>query len=133
MATLEWAQLCELAFFDNCERLCMVGITTRLSVPCLPLAVHQLMVAARLVGVQPGQAVEVNVGILTPDGRATSPAHDTSLDVMPTSEYLLITLRDIPLMQEGLHRVVVSADGGEPLVLDVPIALASQPTYANVH
>jgi hypothetical protein len=45
MARIDWARLCELAFLDAHGRLCLIGVTTHLPVPSLPLAVHQLMIA----------------------------------------------------------------------------------------
>jgi hypothetical protein len=43
MARVDWAVLCELAFLDQQNRLCVVGITTTLPVPRLPILVNQLM------------------------------------------------------------------------------------------
>jgi hypothetical protein len=42
MARIDWALACDLAFFDRQDRLCIVGITRRLPVPRLPLAINQL-------------------------------------------------------------------------------------------
>src|SRR5215470_6916497 len=49
MARIATVHLCELAFFDNCDRLCLIGVTTTLPVPTLPVAIHQLMIAVRIL------------------------------------------------------------------------------------
>jgi hypothetical protein len=73
MARIEWAQLCELAFLDNCGRLCMVGITNRFPVPSLPLAVTQIMIAARVVAVRPGEEFDVSLSVAMPNVLWTAP------------------------------------------------------------
>src|SRR5262245_54053197 len=132
MATIEWAQLCELAFLDSNHRLCLIGITTRLPVPSLPITVHQLMIAAHIVGVQHGDELDVEVAMLTPRGSSSSP-EKASLDVSVAGEYLLIAVRDIPLTDAGLHRVLLSIGGGETVALDVTVVVTARPTYAEVH
>ena len=45
MARIDWALLCDLAFFDRQDRLCVVGIVRRLPAPRLPLAISQMMLS----------------------------------------------------------------------------------------
>lgn len=125
MATIHWAQLCESAFLDNCGRLCLIGITRRLPVPKLPLAVYQLMIAAHVVDVRVGDELNVEAWIVTPRGVAAAPNHPDGLSVTVAAEYLLLTLRDIPLAEEGIYRICLAVDGGAPVTLDVPVLLAS--------
>lgn len=49
------------------------------------------------------------------------------LDIAVAGDYLLITLRDLPLADEGIHRLLVSLDGGDPSALDVAVFLVSRP------
>ena len=38
MVRIDWVQLCEMAFLDDCDRLCMIGVMTRFPAPVLPIA-----------------------------------------------------------------------------------------------
>jgi hypothetical protein len=133
MARIEWAQLCELAFLDNCDRLCLVGITTRLPVPSLPLAVNQLMIAVRVADVRHGEGIELGVSMQTPSGLSTAPDQPDGLQVTVAAEYVLITLRQVPLTEEGIYRFSVSLGSDETVVLDVPVLRTSRPMHAEIH
>lgn len=132
MATIQWAQLCESAFLDNCGRLCLIGVTRRLPVPSLPLAVYQLMIAAHVVDVQFGDELNVEAWITTPRGVAAAPNHPDGLSVSVAAEYLLLTLRDVPLTEEGVYRISVALDGAAPITLEVPVLLVSTPVNAVI-
>ena len=129
MATIQWAQLCESAFLDNCGRLCLIGVTRRLPVPSLPLAVYQLMIAAHVVDVHLGDELNVEAWITTPRGISAAPNHPDGLGVSVAADYLLLTLRDVPLTEEGIYRICLAIDGGTPVTLEIPVLLAS--TSAN--
>lgn len=134
MAVIQWAQLCELAFLDGCGRLCMIGVTTHLPVPSLPLALHQLMIAARVIDVQQGDEVDVWISILTPQGALQVPTLHSDLDVtVAGGEYLLVTLRDIPLKDAGLYRVLIGVGNHEPTLLEVPVTLLAAHACDGVH
>jgi len=133
MASIRWAHLCELAFLDNCGRLCVIGVTTQMAVPSLPLAVRQLMIAAHVVDVRPGDEVSFGVSIATPMGISMAPDHADGLDVAVAGDYLLITMRDIPLTEEGVYHVLLTVGASAAMVLDVPVLLTSQRVHADVH
>jgi hypothetical protein len=134
MARIDWAQLCELAFLDDRGRLCLIGVTTHLPVPSLPIAVRQLMIAARVVNVRHGDELDVVVSILTPRGLLAQPETHGALDVaVAGGEFLLITLRDVPLTDEGIYRVLVSIGDGEPTTFALPVELLFEPSRAEVH
>jgi len=78
MARIDWALACDLAFFDRQDRLCIVGITRRLPVPRLPLAINQLMLVARLIDLQAVEEIEVSVAVLGPSGLWTTPTNAVS-------------------------------------------------------
>lgn len=132
MARIEWAQVCELAFLDGTGRLCLVGITTRLPVPSLPLAVYQLMMAAQVVDVGMGEEIDVEVWLTTPSGLSTTPSHPNGLNITVAGDYLLVTLRDIPLTEEGVYRFSLSVDQGTPVTFNVPVLLISTPEHVVV-
>jgi hypothetical protein len=132
MADIKWAELCELAMVDKCDRLCIIGITTRLPVPSIPLVVRQLMVAARISDVQRGEPLGVGVSMVTPSGQWLAPDQGDGFDVRIDAEYILITLRDIPLYEEGLYRFEVSLNNGEPAKPEVLVGLVSKRTYVEI-
>src|SRR5262245_44316895 len=110
MARIAWAELCEQAFLDGAGRLCLIGITQRLPIPSLPVTVYQLMISAHVVDVQVGDELSVEVWITTPRGVSAAPKHPNSLSVGVAAEYLLLTLRDVPLVEEGVYRMAVVID-----------------------
>jgi hypothetical protein len=133
MARIEWARLCEHAFLDNCDRLCMTGVVTHFPVPSLPLAVHRLMIAARVVGTRPHEACDIGVSVATPNGFWAAPDGPDGFDVEAAGEYLLITLRNFPLTEEGVYRFVVALDAEHPVTLEIPVLLLSARGHAELH
>ena len=133
MARIEWAQLCELAFLDRCDRLCLIGVTNRFPVPSLPLAVHQIMIAARVIDARPGEEFEVGLTIQTPNQLWTAPEGADGYEVGIAGEYVLMTLRNLPLSAEGIYRFELSLGSEPPLVLKIPVFLVSTPRHAEIH
>lgn len=133
MADIEWLQLCETAFLDNCDRLCVIGIVNRFPVPVLPIAVHQLTLAGRVVNVGPGGEIEVRVSITTPSGLSPSPDDPECIEISNLGEYVLVTLRQFPLGEEGIYRFSVSIGEGDAVVLDIPVLLVSSAAHAQIH
>jgi len=133
MASIEWAQLCELAFLDSCERLCMIGVTNRFPVPSLPLAVTQIMIAARVVDVRVGEEFDVGLSVATPGGLWTAPTDRDGYEVAIAGEYVLITLRNLPLYQEGIYRFELALDAGDPVALEIPVFLVAKTHHADIH
>jgi hypothetical protein len=132
MPKIKWAELCELALVDKFDRLCMIGVTTRLPAPSIPLFLRQLMIAARIADVQPDQPLGVGVSMITPSGRWLTPDQDDGFDVRVDAEYILLTLRDVPLSEEGLYRFEVSVNNGEPVALEVLVVLVSKRVDAEI-
>src|SRR5262245_2557430 len=127
MARIEWAQLCETAFLDDSDRLSLIGITTRLRVPSLPIAVHHLMIAARVVELRGRETIDVGVSITTPSGDCPSPNDPECLDIEVAADYILVTLRDLPLAEEGIYSFGISLGADPPVTIAVPVLLMSRP------
>jgi uncharacterized protein DUF6941 len=134
MARIDWAQLCELAFLDDRGQICLIGVTTHLPVPSLPIAVRQLMIAARVVNARHGDVVDVSVSILTPRGLLAQPDSQGAMEyAVAGGEYLLITLRDLPLTEEGMYRVLLSVGDDVPAMFEVPVELLFERPRMEVH
>ena len=133
MASIEWARLCETAFLDRYDRLCLIGVATHFPVPSLPLAVNQLMIAAHMVDVRPDDEFDVGVSVTTPNGLCVTPDASDGFDVKVAGEYVLITLRQMPLTAEGVYRFLVSVGAAPPVTLDIPVLIVSKRGHAEIH
>ena len=133
MAHLEWLQLCDTAFLDNRDRLCVISVINRFPVPVLPIAVHQLTLVARVVDLRPGEEIEVGLSIMTPSGLSPSPDDPQCIDIAKAGEYVLVTLRQFPLPEEGMYRFTVSLVSGNSLSLDIPVLIISRPAHLQIH
>jgi Family of unknown function (DUF6941) len=123
MAKVDWAVLCELAFLDRHDRLCMIGVTTALPVPSLPIVVNQLMLAARLDGLKPVEEIRVAAAIVSPDGVWKTPTDDGSVSIEMVREFVLVTLRSIPLSEEGIHSFRLLIGDEAPVSVNVPVVM----------
>src|SRR5215471_20667011 len=123
MIRIDWAQLCEMAFLDDSARLCMIGVMTRFPAPQLPVAMRQVVIVVRIADVEAEESFSIGVSMLTPHGALLSPTHTDGFDITVTAEYIFITLRDIPLKEEGMHRFSVAVGKGDPVSIDVPVRL----------
>jgi hypothetical protein len=133
MIRIEWVQLCEMAFLDDCDRLCVIGIMARFHAPQLPIAMRQLMIVVRIAGVQAEESFGIGVSMLTPSAVSLTPKPE-DVDIALTADYILITLRDIPLAEEGTHRFTVTVGKGDPVSIDVPVRLVvNRAEAANAH
>jgi hypothetical protein len=133
MARVDWVLVTDLAFFDRHARLCVIGIASRLTVPSLPVIVRQIMVAARVVDTVPGEAIDVGVAVSTPSGDWAIESESDSVHIELAGEYVLVTLRDLHLREEGTYRFVVAVDQQEPVAVGVSVSVTPSRRYAEVH
>ena len=127
MARIRSLIACEMAFLDRQDRLCLIGITTHLPVPSLPLAVNQLMLVAQLSELQQVEEFGVNVEVIMPNGMFSNPREPECISIEMAGPFVLVTLRNVPLAQEGVYRFEVGLTGQEPSVVTIPVLLASAP------
>jgi hypothetical protein len=133
VARIESVHLCELAFLDHGGRLCVIGLTTSLPVPALPVAMYRLMLAVHVLDAAPEDMVGVRLFILNPTDHLVTPDEADLFDVDFTGEYILITLRELPLTTEGRYRFGVAIDDDDPVTVEVPVVLARKPDVAGFH
>jgi uncharacterized protein DUF6941 len=132
MARIDWTVLCDLAFFDRQDRLCIVGIVRALPTPGLPVCIKQIMLVAHLTDLQQSEEIEVAVSIATPSG-LVSTARDPECVVMEVAfEYILVTLRDIPLTEEGIYQFRLALSGESMVSVSIPV-LASEVASRMAH
>ena len=133
MARIDWAVLCDQAFMDRHERLCVIGVTRQFPVPRLPIALHQVMLVAHVTDIQPIDEIGVVVSIVSPRGVSARPTTPESMFIEVAGEYVLATLRDVPLGEEGLYRFEVALVGQPPTPVPVSVLAASRLTEAQCH
>jgi hypothetical protein len=133
MIAIDWLQLCELAFFDKTNRLCLIGIARHLPVPKVPLVLTQHMLVAHLVRDQRDEAIDLSLGLLTPSARWITPDGADAVSVEIVDDYVLITLKSLPLREEGLYRFDLSMNDELAASLDMPVWVAGRQTSFDVH
>ena len=133
MARVDWAVLCELAFLDRQDRLCVVGMTTTLPVPRLPILVNQLMLVARLDRLKRVEEIQVAAAVVSPNGIWKTPSVDDSVSIEMAREFVLVTLRSIPLAEEGVHSFRMLIAGHPPVSVDVPVVLVGSRIPVATH
>lgn len=133
MARIDWSFVCELAYFDRHERLCVVGIVNDFVVPQLPLALSQVMVVARCSALEPTDDGGVEVDVIAPGGVRLTPADGFSVILEISGGYVLATLRDVPLLAEGTYGFRIALRGQPPVTTQVPILAFHQPADAETH
>jgi hypothetical protein len=133
MARVDWTVLCELAFLDRQDRLCVIGVTTALPVPQLPILVNQLMLVARLDGLRAVEEIEVAAAVVSPTGIWKTPSGDDSVSIEMAREFILVTLRNIPLAEEGIHSFRILIGGQPPATIDVPVVMVGSRIPAFMH
>jgi hypothetical protein len=133
MARIDWVLVCDLAYFDRHARMCTVGITTQLVVPSLPIHLRQIMMVAHVIDPTPGEQVDVGVAVVTPAGMWAAPSSSDNLHIEVAAEYILVTLRDLQLSEEGVYRFQLHLDDDQPAVVNVPVLAVPRPRYAEVH
>jgi hypothetical protein len=133
MAKVDWVVLCELAFLDQHDRLCVVGVTTTLPVPQLPILVNQLMLVARLDRLKPIEELQIAAAVVSPSGIWKTPSVDDSVSIEMAREYILVTLRSVPLAEEGIHSFRLLIAGLPPISVDVPVLTVGSRVPAALH
>jgi hypothetical protein len=133
MARVDWALLCEVAFLDRQDRLCVIGVTTALPVPRLPILVNQLMMVARLDGLNIADEIHVAAAVVSPSGVWRTPSADEGLSIEMVREYVLVTLRSIPLAEEGIHSFRMLLSGQPAVSVDIPVVTPPSRIAAPTH
>lgn len=122
MARLDWAVLCDLAYLDRFDRLCIVGIARELTPPTLPSTLSRLMLVGRLTELARVERVEITVGILTPGGAYLAADSDSDqLRIEMAREYVMVTFTDLPLLEAGIYSFRVQIGDRSAISLDVPV------------
>lgn len=119
--SVAWVVLCEAVARDETRRLSLIGIASHLPVPSLPMVLNEHTIVARLALSGRREQIDVSFGVRTPSGSWITPAADDAMSIEVSGEYVIITLRSLPLRSEGIHSFAVCLDNGSSASVDVPV------------
>ena len=128
MPRIEWALLCDLAYFDAYRNLCVIGVQTQ-PVPSFPIGTRRFAIAARVPGLTPHPSVTVFVS--TPDA-ATIPNECDDVRVEAIGDHLLVSIGVAPLIDDGVYRFEVALGSQPPITIDLPLVIAAQQPPAHL-
>lgn len=121
MARLDWMVVCDHAFFDWRQRLCLTGVTRRIEIADLPVVLGQVMVVARLADVQPVEELAINVALASPSGLTVASSLWPGVSLQMFQEYIVATFSDLTLIEQGTHVFRVAIKGQPSLSLEIPV------------
>src|SRR5262245_5411616 len=124
MVRIDWALLCDHAFFDRHDQLCIISVVRSLHAPRLPLAVDHLTLVARLVDIELADEVDIAIGMVTPSGHHMARPGSGIVAIEMVREYVLATLRDVPLPEEGVYRFQIRLRGQPVVAVAIPVMTA---------
>jgi hypothetical protein len=127
MSRVEWAFLCDLAYFDAYRNLCVIGVQTQ-PVPNFPVGTRRFAIAARVPGLAPHPKVTVSVS--TPDSTAGTPTACEYVRVEAVGDFLLVTFGLTPLIDDGIYRFEVAVPSPS-VAIDLPIVIGDRRSHAN--
>src|SRR5262245_37790410 len=133
MARIDWAVVCDSAFLDRQDRLSVIGIVRKLTVPGLPTTVRQLTLVAHLADIQPVDEVAIVVGMVTPAGMHGARTASENVVIEMAGEYVLASLRDVPLLEEGAHRFQIKSRGQPVVSVEIPVVAFAESATAPLH
>jgi hypothetical protein len=134
MATINWAVMCETAFPDELGRLSIVRIVRTLAAPALPFELHQQTLVAHLKDIEPTEGIEMVVLVVAPNESLVTPQSTDCAVIEMSGEYVLVTLRDLPIRHEGVYRFGIALRDQPAVFVDVPVVVAQRPEWAaGVH
>ena len=131
MASVEWALLCDLAYFDAYRNLCLIGVQTQAPVPTLPSGTRRFAIAARVLGLQPHP--DVSVSVSTPDSRLNAKTWCERIEIEALGDYLVVRLGGAQLIQEGIYRFEVSMGAEESESIDIPVVVAAVHRHSQLN
>jgi hypothetical protein len=132
MVRIDWTVLCDSAFLDNKDRLCIIGIIRRFPVASLPMTLPEVMLVARLADIRPVDDVAITAGVVFPSGRHAARMGSNDVVIEMAGEYILTRLRGISLSEEGLYRFQIQLRGQPVTSVEIPVLATCRAGFAEV-
>ena len=134
MTTVDWVGLCDLAYFDRFNRLCMFGLETSGQIRTLPAGNNRLALAIHLRDRDPHDAPDVALFVTSPHGHRWTADEVRDFCVESRGDYVLILMPSISLAEEGVYRFEVACGSREPTMCEVSVLVHShRPARMHLH
>jgi len=129
MPRVEWAVLCDLAYFDAGRNLCVIGMQTQ-TVPAFSPGARRFAIAARVPGL--GRDPRVSVSLSAPDEAPKARMDCEHLQIEAIGDHLVLNIGVAPLVDNGIYRFEVRVGPRSGLSLDLPIVIAGASRWPGV-
>ena len=134
MTTVDWAVICDLAYFDRFDRLCMFGLETSGQVRTLPAGNNRLAFAIHLQDRDPHDVLDVALFVRSPNGDRRVADEVRDFCVESRGDYVLILMPSISLAEQGVYRFEVACGTREPTMCEVSVLVHShRPARIHLH
>ena len=114
------------------DRLCIIGVIRHIPVVSLPMTVPAVMLVSRLADIQPIDEIALSVGVVYPNGLHGARMGSNDVVIEMAGEYILATLRGIPLSEEGLYRFQIQLRGQPVASVEIPVLATCRAGFAEV-
>ena len=121
MARIDWAAMCDTAFLDDQQRLCVIGMIRDIPVDTLPVTLPHITLVARLADIQPVDEINVAVGMVTPSGERSARTGSGGVRIEMARDFVMATISNLDLTEEGVHYFQVRLRGQPILALPVEV------------
>ena len=102
MAESDWAILCDYAFLDERQKICMIGVFDRVLVRSVPSTLHQSSLAIRLLG-DPNAEIDFRVEIIRPTGSELAKFEGPAKISETGSCQIQVNMAGLPLPDYGIY------------------------------
>jgi hypothetical protein len=129
----EWAFICFRAFFDDDHQLFVERLVRRFNVPKLGIAFTEFTIVTVLkTRPREGENVNINLDILTPSGTHCNPQDPNAVRIECGNDFLLLTLKEMPILEEGTYRFNIRVNGLPLTTVEMPVrVLPSAPDVVH--
>jgi hypothetical protein len=126
VAQLEWAILCDYAFYAEPRKISMIGAFDTIRVPSVPGTLGGFWLCIRLSGT-PKEKVTFRVEFADPTGLPVSEGFQRSAELSDTGSVdAIIQIHEFPLKDYGRHTVTAYVSDHEPKVVALNIVQLSK-------
>jgi len=130
---VDWALVCDLAYFDGADRLCMFGIDTAGSMAMRTVGSHRLSVALRLRDRHAGEVLDPSVFITSPRGDRLVADRVADVRVEARGDYLLVRLPNLLFTDEGIYRFELTLGRGQFMTFEVAVLVNTLQVLGEQH
>lgn len=134
MARLEWAMVCDHAYLDSMQRICMLGVMRQLPALGLPDTMTRLMLVAKVIDLRVRDQFEVSVAIVSPSGALLAADDDSdAMSIDLVQDYVIVTIRGMPITEPGSYTFRLQIGEQPTMDVELPVIDVTAGAPASVH